>query len=97
MTAFFRTAFQTTFFLTAALIYLAFSATPAPAMGRSEDPRDAQQPLGTAADPAIRDSDQNLHQLLFKPASSSSGAGLVPAEDRPSAAATSGSDGSRRE
>ncbi len=97
MTAFFRTLFQTAFFLGAALTLLVLSPSPAPAMGRSEDPRDAQQPLGTAADPDIRDSDQNLQQLLFKPASSSSGSGLVPAEDRPSAAAASGPDGSRRE
>lgn len=95
MTLFSRIVLRIALSLAAVPAFLLLSTSAAPAMGRSEDPRDAQRPLGTEADPDIRDSDRHLQQLLFKPASSSSGSSLVPAEDRPSAA--SGQDGSRRE
>lgn len=56
-------AVSAVFVLTAAAL-----TAPASAMGRSEDPRDAQPvPVGTDADPAIRRSDDNLRQLLSRP------------------------------
>ncbi len=44
-----------------------FGSVSASAMGRSEDPRDAVQPVGTDADPSIRQNDERLRQLLSQP------------------------------
>jgi hypothetical protein len=90
--------FKAAVFFIAVLTASTVSAVPASAMGRSEDPREAQV-VGTDADPAIRDSDQSLRQLLFKPAAPSSApsSGLAPAGDRISAAPAADKGASRRE
>lgn len=68
---------------------LGTATAPAWAMGRSEDPRNAApQPVGTEADPAIRNSEQNLKQLLFQPdrtavgADTASTSTVAPAETK---------------